>query len=213
MGELATRNLQLATPMAAPKTVAQYIAENEQWQEVIIALQDIIHRTDMVETIKWGMPTYTIDKKNVIGLAAFKKHVALWFHQGVFLADTHKKLVNAQEGTTKAMRHWRFTKLEEVAADEAIIYAYLEEAAQNQREGKEILPKRTPPKKKPLIIPPELQAVLDKNPELRERFDALKLTQKRNNCNFIVQAKRAETKQKRIERLIPLILAGKGIYE
>lgn len=199
--------------MALPKTVAQYIAENEQWQEIIIALQDIIHRTDMVETVKWGMPTYTVNKKNVIGLAAFKKHVALWFHQGVFLTDKHKKLVNAQEGTTKAMRHWRFTKLEEVEANEAIIYAYLEEAAQNQREGKEILPQRTPPKKKPLIIPPELQAVLDKNPELKERFDALKLTQKRNNCNFIAQAKRAETKEKRIERLIPLILAGKGIYE
>lgn len=199
--------------MALPKTVTQYIAENEQWQEIIIALQDIIHRTDMVETIKWGMPTYTVNKKNVIGLAAFKNHVALWFHQGVFLADKYKKLFNAQEGTTKAMRHWRFTTLEEVEKDEAIIQAYLEEASQNQREGKEIAIKRTPPKKKPLIIPPELQAVFDENPDLKDRFDALKLTQKRNNCNFIAQAKRAETKKKRVERLIPLILAGKGIYE
>jgi len=195
------------------KTFEEYLADKEEWQEIIIALQDLISQTELAETIKWGMPTYTINNKNVIGLAAFKHHVALWFHQGVFLTDAHQKLVNAQKGKTKAMRHWRFTKLEEIKQNEAIILTYLEEAVQNQKDGKEILPKRTPPKKKPLIIPPELQAVFEKNPEVSTRFDHLKLTQKRNHCNFIAQAKQAATKERRIERIIPLILAGKGIYE
>lgn len=193
--------------------MAEYLAENEEWQEIIIALQAIIHQTELVETIKWGMPTYTIHNKNVIGLAAFKKHTALWFHQGIFLTDPYQKLINAQKEKTKAMRHWRFTQLEEIERDAAMILAYLEEAIQNQKEGKEIKPTRTPSNKKPLLIPPELQAVFDENPAVKSQFDALKLTQKRNHCKFIAQAKQAATKERRIERIIPLILAGKGIYE
>lgn len=197
--------------MPQKKTVQEYLIEHEQWQEVLVALTDIIHSTELVETIKWGMPTYMINKKNVITLGAFKNHVSLWFVQGVFLEDPYKKLVNAQEGKTKAMRHWRFTKIEDV--EEAIVKAYIEEAIQNQKEGKELKSSTAPKTKKPLHIPPLLQTVFDENKEVKERFDLLKLTQKRNLCNFIDQAKQQKTKERRIERIIPLILAGKGIYD
>lgn len=196
--------------MPQKKTVQDYLTEHEQWQEVLVALTDIIHSTELVETIKWGMPTYMINKKNVITLGAFKNHVSLWFVQGVFLEDPYKKLINAQEGKTKAMRHWRFTKIEDV--EEAIVKAYIEEAIQNQKEGKELKSSTSPKGKKPLLIPPLLQTVFDENKEVKERFDLLKLTQKRNLCNFIDQAKQQKTKERRIERIIPLILAGKGIY-
>lgn len=197
--------------MPQKKTVQEYLIEHEQWQEVLVALTDIIHSTELVETIKWGMPTYMINKKNVITLGAFKNHVSLWFVQGVFLEDPYKKLVNAQEGKTKAMRHWRFTKIEDV--EEAIVKAYIEEAIQNQKEGKELKSSTAPKTKKSLLIPPLLQTVFDENKEVKERFDLLKLTQKRNLCNFIDQAKQQKTKERRIERIIPLILAGKGIYD
>ena len=197
--------------MPQKKSVQDYLTEHEQWQEVLVALTDIIHSTELVETIKWGMPTYMINKKNVITLGAFKNHVSLWFIQGVFLEDPYNKLINAQEGRTKAMRHWRFTKIEEV--EESIVKAYIEEAIQNQKEGKELKPLAGGKTKKPLLIPELLQAVFDKNQEVKEHFDLLKLTQKRNLCNFIDQAKQLKTKQRRIERIIPLILAGKGIYD
>ncbi len=197
--------------MPQKKSVQDYLSEHEQWQEVLVALMDIIHSTELVETIKWGMPTYMINKKNVITVGAFKKHVSLWFIQGVFLEDAYKKLVNAQEGKTKAMRHWKFTKIEDV--EKPIVKAYIEEAIQNQKEGKELKTVSTPKKKKPLIIPELLQTVFDENKEVKERFDLLKLTQKRNLCNFIDQAKQLKTKERRIKRIIPLILAGKGIYD
>ena len=192
------------------KTVAAYIAELDEWQELVIALIDIIHTTELVETIKWNMPVYTINQKNVVALGAFKNHVSLWFIQGVFLEDAYGKLVNAQEERTKAMRHWRFTKMEEV--DRPLIQAYLEEAIQNQKDGKELRPTRSK-QRKPLMIPDLLQEVLDNNIAVKMCFDALKLTQKRNHCNFINQAKQLTTKKRRLERIIPLILAGKGIYE
>ena len=192
------------------KTVTTYIAELDKWQELVIALIDIIHTTELVETIKWNMPVYTINNKNVVALGAFKNHVSLWFIQGVFLEDAYGKLVNAQEKRTKAMRHWRFTKMEDV--DPPLVQAYLEEAIQNQKDGKELLPTRSK-QRKPLLIPDLLQQVLDNNAEVKMCFDALKLTQKRNHCNFINQVKQLATKKRRLERIIPLILAGKGIYE
>jgi len=163
-----------------------------------------------METVKWNMPVYTINKKNVVAVGAFKNHVALWFTQGVFLEDAYGKLRNAQETRTKAMRQWRFTKMEDI--DPPIIQAYLEEAIQNQKDGKEILPTRSK-QRKPLLIPDLLQEVLDNNPRVKASFEALKLTQKRNHCNFINQVKQLTTKKRRLERIIPLILAGKGIYE
>jgi len=199
--------------MSTKKTIANYIAENAQWQEIIITIKDIIATTELKETIKWGMPTYTLDGKNLISIGAFKNHVSLWFIQGVFLEDKYPQLLNAQKGKTKAMRHWRFTKLEEV--DTPLLTACIEDAIQNQKEGKEIKFNTNNRAKgsKPLLIPDLLQEVFDNNPEVSTHFDALKLTQKRNFCNFINQVKRLETKQRRLERIIPLILVGKGIYE
>ena len=77
--------------MPQKKSVQDYLKEHEHWQDILVALTDIIHSTELVETIKWGMPTYMINKKNVITIGAFKNHVSLWFIQGVFLEDTHNK--------------------------------------------------------------------------------------------------------------------------
>lgn len=195
----------------AKKTVQEFLLENEQWIEILEKLKGIIETTELVETVKWNMPVYTINNKNVVALGAFKKHVSLWFTQGVFLTDPYDKLGNDQEDKPKAMRHWRFTKIEQV--DEPIVKAYIEEAIQNQKDGKEMKFKTTPKNKKPLILPELLQELLDTNPAVKERFELLKLTQKRNFCNFINQAKQQATKERRIERIIPLILEGKGIYE
>jgi len=95
----------------------------------------------------------------VVGLGAFKSHAGLWFFQGALLNDTHGKLINAQEGQTKALRQWRFQSMAEI--DEKLVKLYVEEAVQNQKEGKAIKPDRN----KPLIIPYELITALSENPE------------------------------------------------
>ncbi|MDT0687112.1 DUF1801 domain-containing protein [Autumnicola psychrophila] len=37
--------------------------------------------------MKWGAPVYTLEGKNVIGLAAFKNHCAMWFFNGASLKE------------------------------------------------------------------------------------------------------------------------------
>jgi uncharacterized protein YdeI (YjbR/CyaY-like superfamily) len=115
-------------------------------------------------------------------------------------------LINAQEGTTKGMRQWRFNSIEDVNED--LIKSYLLEAIQNQKEGKEIKPE-----KKPLTIPDELKEVLASDAQLSEAFDRLTLTNKRDFVEHIETAKRAETKQARLQKIIPMIRDGVGLYD
>jgi uncharacterized protein YdeI (YjbR/CyaY-like superfamily) len=90
------------------KTPEEYIANNKDWQKSLILLRDILLSTQMTETIKWGVPVYTFEGKNIVGTTAFKSYVGLWFFQGALLKDKKKKLINAQTGKTKALRQWRF---------------------------------------------------------------------------------------------------------
>lgn len=117
-----------------------YFLVKSQWDNILKQLREIILLTELTETLKWGIPTYTLDGKNVAGLVAFKSFVAIWFFNGVLLKDETYKLINAQAGKTKALRQWRFSSIEEI--DSTLIKAYLKEAIKNQQEGKTVKPKK-----------------------------------------------------------------------
>lgn len=192
--------------MKGAKTVNEYISKNEKWAEGLQILQELTVSTELEESIKWGTPHYTIDGKIVVGIVAFKEHFALWFHQGVFLSDPDKKLINAQEGTTKGMRQWRFTSVEEI--DPKMVRAYLLEAIENQKAGKMIQPE---PKK--VSVPIELEKALDKTPELSAQFDSLTSYKQKEYNEYIGSAKQEKTRLSRLEKSIPLILEGKGLND
>ncbi|MEC7755833.1 MULTISPECIES: DUF1801 domain-containing protein [unclassified Roseivirga] len=191
------------------KTVSDYIIKHSEWQKELILLKDLVLSQPLEETIKWGAPVYTFKGKNIVGLGAFKSYVGLWFFQGALLKDKEQKLVNAQEGKTQAMRQWRFNSLSEIEANSSLITDYVKEAVANQKAGKEIKPKAG----KPLEIPLELQEVFHKDTELKEAFEALNLTRKRDFAEYITLAKRAETKQSRLEKIIPMIRQGIGLND
>ena len=192
--------------MEMAKTVEEYFDKHSEHQSSLEQLRSILLRTEMKETLKWGIPTYTVNGKNVMGLGAFKSYVGIWFFNGVFLKDEAKKLINAQDGKTKGMRQWRFNDIKEI--DEELILEYASEAIQNQKDGKEVKPE-----KKPLIIPDELKEVLASDVELSEIFDELSLTNKRDYAEYIAEAKREETKQKRLDKIIPMIREGVGLND
>ena len=189
------------------KTVEDYIENHTDSREILIALREIILSTELKEEVKWGAPTYTFLNKNLVGLGAFKSYVGIWFFQGALLKDTKKVLINAQEGKTKAMRQWRFNSLEDI--DTELLIDYIKETIQNQKEGKEI----KPDKNKPLIIPDELQAALKKNTEAANKFELLSLSCKREYSEYIIEAKRPETKIKRIEKILPMIIESIGLND
>lgn len=190
------------------KDVINYIAKKEKWKTELELLRKTLLSTNMEETIKWGAPVYTYKNKNIVGLAAFKNYCGLWFFQGGLLKDSHKVLMNAQEGKTKAMLQWRFFSLDEIIPE--IIKAYVLEAMQNVDEGKEIKPNRT---KKELMIPELLQNALDANADFKTQFEKFTLSKKREYADYISEAKRETTKQKRLEKIIPMIINREGLHD
>ncbi len=197
--------------MKKSKTVDEYILNHADQRDAITLLRSIVTSFPFQETIKWLFPVYMINGKNVIGLGSFKAYTGIWFFQGGLLKDSQNKLVNAQEGKTQAMRQWRFNSISEIQENEELIRAYIDEAIENQKAGREIKP--MPRTSKPLIIPKELQSVLDTDNSLKESFESHSLTNKRDFAEYIETAKREETKQKRLEKIIPMIQSGEGLND
>ena len=193
--------------MAPVNNSDEYISNHPQWRELLTALTGLLRSTGLEETIKWGVPVYTLDGKNVVGLVAFKSHAALWFYQGALLKDEAGKLMNAQEGKTKAQRQWRFGP--EDGVDEELVLDYVKEAIANQKLGKAI----KPAKKRAMPIPPELSSVLDGDPALKSEFEAMAPYKKREYSEFIAGAKQAVTKERRLQKIIPMIRSGKGLND
>ena len=193
--------------MKRAKSVDHYIELHPEWASAIEKLRKILVGTELEETVKWGAPCYTLDGKNVVGVGAFKEWVALWFHQGVFHSDPDKVLINAQEGSTKALRQWRFSTERDIKV--ARVKAYLKEAIANQREGKEVRADRS----KPLTVPPELAAMLRKRAKARKGFESLTKGKQREYAEHIASAKREATKASRLEKILPLLEAGVGLHD
>lgn len=188
------------------KTVEEYLSKHPEYHKELTLLRKILNNTELEETVKWGIPSYTIKGKNVVGIGAFKSYVGLWFYNGSFLKDAQKVLINAQEGKTKGMRQLRFEKFADI--DEKLITQYVLEAIENQKQGKEIKPA-----KKPAVIPDELKEALSKDSHLSEAFDELTPGKQKEYGEYIAEAKRAETKMKRLEKIIPMILQGVGLND
>lgn len=187
--------------------IEEYFLDQEQGRELILALRQILKDTTLEEKLKWSTPCYTLKNKNVIGLGSFKNHVALWFFNGVFLEDKAKVLRNAQEGKTKALRQWVFDF--DGTLDVDLIKAYIEEAIENQKQGKEMKPEKT----KTVTISPELLESFKVDAEFEKAFKNLSLSKQREYIEHIDSAKRQATKESRLTKVIPMIKRGEGLHD
>lgn len=193
--------------MKRHKTVDEYIDAADDWQAELKQLRKILNATPLTETVKWGGPCYTYDGKNVVGIGAFKSYFGLWFHQGALLTDKKKVLINCQEGKTKALRQWRMNSKKEI--DAKTIKEYVKEAIENQHKGVEIKADRS----KPVVVPKELKSAFTKNKKAHASFKGLTKGKQREYAEYVSDAKREETKLKRIEKILPMIVAGKGLND
>lgn len=193
--------------MKKVSSVEDYLEVNAHFGEELSILRQIINSTELEETLKWSAPVYTLNGKNVLGLGAFKNHFGIWFFNGVFLKDEKKLLVTAQE-KTKALRQMRFESIKDI--NKNAVLAYVKEAIENQKLGKELKPEK---KGKELEIPLELKEVLKNNSELNKAFNTLTAYKQREYAEYISTAKREETKQSRLEKIIPMILQGMGLND
>lgn len=187
--------------------IEAFYDRDHPFREGIRQLRDIVLKTELEEQLKWGAPVYTLKNKNVLGIMAFKHHFGIWFFNGVFLSDPLNVLQNAQEGKTKAMRHWKFKQEDKI--DVTAVLAYVREAIENQRKGLELKPERS----KKAAIPELLQKALHADLDLKNQFKKLSQGKQREYCEYITTAKQDKTRQARLEKIIPMIRAGIGLND
>lgn len=180
--------------------------KNDQWTEEIGLLREIVQKTELVETNKWGGEVYTVNNKNVLGIGGFKNYFTLWFWNGVFLKDEAKVLVNANEGVTKGLRQWRFSSATEI--DEKLILRYIHEAIANEKAGLTIKPE-----KKEVMQCAFFQAALDKNTTLKTALKQLTPFKQKEYWEYMATAKQDKTKFTRLEKISPMILECRGLND
>jgi len=185
-----------------------FFENQSNWSEELNKLREIINRCGLEEEYKWGGPAYTFQGKNVIGMRGFKKHVAIWFYNGVFLQDDHKRLMSPGE-STQSLRQMRFTSLAEISMAEKIIQEYTFEAIEVEKAGLKIPPKRDTI----FAIPEELEKAFKSSDKLRPAFDGLTPGRQKEYALYIGEAKQERTRLTRLEKCVPLILKGIGLND
>jgi uncharacterized protein YdeI (YjbR/CyaY-like superfamily) len=183
-----------------------YFDKNEQWQKEIEKLRDIVLDCGLTEELKWGCPCYMYNDGNLVLIHVFKEYCAILFFKGALLNDPNGILVQQTENV-QAARQMRFTNLKEIVKLEATIKAYIYEAIEVEKAGLKVPLKET--KEFPMVE--EFEVKLNKNKALKKAFESLTPGRQRAYLLHFSSAKQAKTREARVEKYIPQILAGKGI--
>ncbi|OYY89299.1 MAG: hypothetical protein B7Y45_12455 [Sphingomonas sp. 28-66-16] len=192
--------------MPTDPLVDAYIARQADFaRPILIELRHRMHAVDprVGETIKWSMPFFTIDGALLANMAAFKQHASF----GLWRRDASP---TGQEGEAMG----QFGKLTGIAdLPEPAAFATLVTAAIALIDAGPSARKRT---LKPAVsatsepvIPPELAAALAGDAAAKATFDGFPPSGRRDYIEWIAQAKRQETRDKRTAEAILWLREGK----
>lgn len=150
---------------------------------------------DITESWKWSAPVY---EKNglVCGIGAFKQHVNLSFFLGAYIADPAKILVGQ---TSRDMRSVKFKAVSEI--NESVLTDYVREAAELNRASVDR-------SQRVVEIPADLSQALAQNPTALAIFEKFAYTHRKEYARWIEEAKKPETRQRRLHKAIEMIAAG-----
>lgn len=179
-----------------------------RWTAILEFLRQLLLESELTEERKWGVPTYTLNGKNVLMLGVFVESCVLSFLKGGLMEDPYGILElpgpNSQEG-----RFIRLTQLEKAKTLETEIREYIQQAIAIEKSGKklETLPRGG------MELPEELIQKFDEHEGLERAFLALTPGRQRGYLIHFTGAKQSATRLSRIEKCIPKIFAGKGMMD
>lgn len=178
------------------------------WTKELHLLRQIVLSSGLKEEVKWGVPTYTLNGKNVLIIAAFKDYCSINFFKGSLLKDP-KRILERPGENTQFSRSLKFKSISEITELDQTIREYLFESIEVEKAGIEPVKEDKPQ----MMIPEELQMKLDEDPGFKEAFESLTPGRQRGYLLHFTQAKQSKTRLARIEKCIPKILMGKGLQE
>lgn len=178
-----------------------------RWTQELSLLRAILGGFELKEECKWGVPCYTLNKKNVIILSAFKDYCFLSFFKGSLMKDDAGLLEKAGPNSEIA-RLLKFRSVEEVQLRESYIRDFICQAIDLENSGAKV-----EIQKKVEEIPEELEAFFKSDPELEFAFKALSPGRQRGYIIYFSQPKQSKTRQSRIEKSVNMIKEGIGLHD
>lgn len=188
-----------------PKVEA-FIGRQDQWGEEMTALQPILLECGLTPEIKWGKPCYSHEGRNIAIFQPMKGFLSLMFFKGALLDDPAGLLRSQGENSRSALR-LEFTSVDEVTDRADVVRDLVAEAIEVEDKGLTVEPA---PERE---LCGELADRLEADPELRAAFEGLTPGRRREYDLYISDAKKAETREARIDKCAPKILAGKGFRD
>ncbi len=182
-----------------------FFGKEGRWQAEFRLLRSIILECGLAEELKWGVPCYTFQKRNIVLMHGFKEYCALLFFKGVLLKDEAGLLIRQTENV-QAARQVRFTEAGAIAALKPTLKAYIYEAIEVEKAGRKVQLRATAD----YPVPEEFRRRLEEEPVLKKAFEGLTPGRQRAYLFYFSQPKTARTREERIAKSIPGILEGKG---
>ncbi len=138
-------------------------------------------------------------------MTAFKQHVSFGFWKGQLLDDPRGPF--AEAGKTK-MKMRKVADISELPSAKVLI-AFIKQAVRLDEEGVAKPTPRVKPNKRELEVPDYFLAALGKNKKALATFEGFSYSNKREYAEWLADAKREATRQKRIETAIAWLAEGK----
>ena len=186
--------------------VDTYISNAADFAKPILKhIRKLVHSAcpGVEETMKWSFPHF--ESGGILcGMAAFKAHVALNFWKWPLLFGKE----NSADSKKAMGQFGRISSINDLPTDKVML-RYIREAARLNEEG--IKPAaRERRSKPPFKIPGYFTAALRGNKKALATFDSFSPSHKREYVEWITEARRDETRRRRLATAIKWMAQGKS---
>lgn len=184
-----------------------YIAKAEPFAQPILEhLRALVHEAcpDAGETIKWSMPFFVSGGASLCHMAAFKRHAAFGFWR-------HVEVMGGERPAEGMGSFGKLASLDDLPPKRTLVALIKRAAALNASGTK---PVRVAAKKTPAPLPEmpaDFSLAIDAQPAARGTWDASSTSHRREYLEWILDAKRAETRAKRIAQAVEWLGEGKSL--
>jgi uncharacterized protein YdeI (YjbR/CyaY-like superfamily) len=184
-----------------PRIDAYIDRQAEFAQPILRHLRDVVHAAcpDGEETLKWSMPTFTYKSKILAGFAAFKAHATFgYWNDSMLSEDAKNRSAMGQFG--------RLASLDDLPDRTTLIDLTRQSMALIDSGAK---PPRATAKKAPFTVPQDLRAAIDGTPAAAATWENFPPSCQREYVEWVTEAKRDETRAKRLTQTIEWLAEGK----
>jgi uncharacterized protein YdeI (YjbR/CyaY-like superfamily) len=181
-----------------------YIARQADFARPILEhLRAAVHAAcpECEETLKWSSPTFLYKSEMLAGMAAFKAHATFGFWKGSLVVG------EGEEQMSGMGQFGRLTSVDDLPAPEALAALIGKAMALTDAGAKVKRPAKHP--KADIEMPDDLRTALAANPKAAATLEGFPPSARRDYLEWVVEAKRPETRARRIALAVEWLAEGK----